>query len=118
MHISLVQCWPNEACYLGYQLNMHAAMAHGCYAILSGERLHDFFIGVTFVDFTTKPQPGNYSLCRTQYMAAATDGQILDLHCDPGVEGRYVCIQVLGSNQPLTLCEVQVFEAGQIHKCC
>ena len=86
--------------------------------ILSGNRLHDFFIGVTYDDFTTTPQPGNYPLCRAQYSGAATSGQILDLQCNPGVKGRYVWIQVPGTSHGLTLCEVQVFEAGQLHEYC
>ena len=93
-------------------------MAHDCYTILSGDRLHDFFIGVTYDDFTTTPQPDSYPLCRAQYTGAATDGQILDLECNPGVSGRYVWIQVPGTSEILTLCEVQVFEAGQLHEYC
>ena len=79
--------------------------------ILSGSRLHDFFIGVTNDDFTTAPQPGNYPLCQ-RYSGRAIDGQILDLKCNSVVRGRYVWIQVPGKGQILTLCEVQVFEAG------
>ena len=79
---------------------------------LSGGRLHDFFIGVTNKDFTTAPKLGNYPLCRARYSGSTTNGQVLDLKCDPGVRGRYVLIQVPGYDQILTLCEVQVFEAG------
>ena len=84
--------------------------------ILSGNRLHDFFIGVTYDDFTSAPQPGNYPLCRAQYTGAAP--KILDVQCDPGVKGRYVWIQVPGNTQILTLCEVQVFEGGQLNEYC
>ena len=87
-----------------------------CYTILSGERLHDFFVGVTYEDYNTTPQPGSYPLCHTQYTGAATNGQILDLQCDPGVKGRYVWIQIPGTNEILTLCEVEVFEAGELHE--
>ena len=86
--------------------------------ILSRERLHDFFVGVTYENFRIAPKPGMYPLCRAQYAGKATNGQILDLECDPGVRGRYVWIQVPGNGQILTLCEVQVFEAGDVHEYC
>ena len=82
----------------------------------SGSRLHDFLIGVTKVDLVTAPIPGNYPLCLGQYSGAATDGQILDLECDTGVSGRYVWIQILGTDEILTLCEVEVYEAGQLYQ--
>ena len=98
-----------------YQCNIQSKLAYGSYTILSGEELHDFFIGVTYGDFATAPEPGNYSLCQEQYKGAVTTGQILDLQCDRGVKGRYVWIQVPGDKEILALCEVQVFEAGQLH---
>ena len=85
--------------------------------ILSGERLHDFLIGVTKKDFKGAPD-GKYPLCRALYAGKATNGQILDLECDPGVNGQYVWITVPGNKQILTLCEVQVFEAGKLHEYC
>ena len=94
---------------------MQVTLAYGCYTILSGERLHDFFIGVTYGDF---PKPVSYPLCRQQYTGAATNGEILDIQCDPGVKGQYVWIQIPGTRETLTLCEVQVFEAGQLNEYC
>ena len=79
------------------------------YFLNSGDRLHDFFVGVTVLDMTD-PQPGQYPLCQSQYIGAATNGQILDLVCNPGVQGRYVWIQIpTGTFEILTLCEVEVY---------
>ena len=86
--------------------------------ILSGGRLHDFLIGVTKKDFRRRPRLTKNRLCRSRYSGKASNGQILDLECDPGVKGRYVWIQVKGRKQILTLCEVQVFEAGEYIEYC
>ena len=72
---------------------------------------------MTSDDFATAPEPGSYPLCIAQYKGAATNGQVLDIKCNSGVKGRYVWIQVPGK-QYLTLCEVQVFEAGTLHEYC
>ena len=100
----------------GYQCNMQVELAYGCYTILSGERLHNFFVGVTSDDYKTAPKPGSYPLCHKKYTGTATNGQILDIQCDAGVMGQYVWIQVQGDEETLTLCEVQVFEAGMLHE--
>ena len=84
--------------------------------ILSGERLHDFLIGVTYNDFTAAPKPGSYALCRAKYTGRASNGEILDLECDPGVKGRYVWIQIPGRTNILTLCEVEVFGSGELYE--
>ena len=67
-----------------------------------GSRLHDFNVGVT--------KNGAYSLC-TQYKGSATNGQVLTLHCTAPIQGRYVTIQIPGSDEILTLCEVEIYEA-------
>ena len=85
------------------------------FALHPGNFLHDFFIGVTMDDFTSTPQPGNYTLCTPQYNGAATTGQILNLCCDLGVEGRYVWIQVPGTSQQMNICEVEVYQSGQCY---
>ena len=79
----------------------------------SGHFLHDFYTGVTMADISGKPQPGDYPLCTSQFVGAATDGQIIELTCDPGIVGQYVWIQIPGPSEVLTLCEVEVYAGGE-----
>ena len=51
----------------------------------------------------------NVSECAT-LTSEPPHGQILEIHCQPDVGGRYVTIMKIGaSGEPLRLCEVQVF---------
>ena len=38
----------------------------------------------------------------------ATESQVIEVRCAPGVSGRYVVVQIMGQ-QYLTLCEVEVY---------
>ena len=79
------------------------------HSINLGDLLHDFFVGVTMDDITS-PEPGKYPLCLPQQMGKATTGQILDLKCDSGVQGRYVWLQVPGTeSEILNICELEVY---------
>ena len=78
-----------------------------------GSRLTGFYIGIT-VDPLTTVTLGNYPQCGGQYLEPAYDGQIMDIDCDPDMEGRYVYIQLPGLEY-LTLCEVEVYEVGKLN---
>ena len=82
---------------------------------IKGWRLHDFNVGVTDTDPTIEspnPSPSNYDLCGS-YNGVVCDGGIVDMVCDVSTRGRYVIVQILGTSQVLTLCEVQVFESSK-----
>ena len=79
----------------------------------AGDRPHDLYVGVTTDDFASTPQPGNYTLCQPQFCGAAAIGHVVELECDVGVKGRYVWIQLPGSAENLTICEVEVNRAGK-----
>ena len=85
---------------------------------ISGEKLHDFFIGVTLEDVTAagKPVPGSYPLCMPQFSGAASNGDILYFSCAPNLIGRFVLIQISGPDSVLTLCEVEVYGTGKTLK--
>lgn len=70
--------------------------------------LHDFdvYIGAksSHGDFAS----AGYTLCH-HYTGTVASGDIVTVECSTVIHGRYVAIQISGSNQKLTLCEVQVF---------
>ena len=83
---------------------------------LSGERLHDFYIGLTNTSVTSvAPTP---SLMRTppQHICAAytgpvPDDQFVHLQCAPHSVGRYLVVQIeSGTGNYLTMCEVDVYQ--------
>ena len=80
-----------------------------------GDHLRDFYIGVTMDDLD-RPEPGKYPLCRAQYIGAAKAGQKLTLQCEPWTKGRYVWIQMQATSEFLSLCEVEVYGAGQLYQ--
>ena len=78
--------------------------------LFKGERLHDFNVGVTSLDPTVAPpSPSTYSLCAA-FVGVA--GPTVNITCNTGIVGRYVVIQIPGSGQMLTLCEVEVFTSS------
>ena len=56
------------------------------------------------------PAVTNYPLCAT-YSGKA--GAVTDLICTTDIVGRYVIVQIPGSSEILTLCEVEVFGVGK-----
>ncbi|CAH1274526.1 FGFR3 [Branchiostoma lanceolatum] len=47
--------------------------------------------------------------CGQTYTATLITGQIFLVHCDPPIPGRYVSVQMMGTEARLTLCEVEVY---------
>ena len=78
----------------------------------SGERFHDFKIGVTNDspnDVT--PAVDNYPLCYS-HTGTLTNGPEFTADCTTPTAGRYVIIQVPGENEFLQICEVKVYAQG------
>ena len=69
-------------------------------------------------DISRKPQPGDYTLCTSQFVGAAAASQVIELTCDPDVIGQYVWIQIPGPAEILTLCEVEVYAGWYRYKRC
>ena len=59
------------------------------------------------------PAVTNYPLCAT-YSGAASAGEMLDIACSDIIVGRHVIIQIPGTSEILTLCEVEVFGPGEL----
>ena len=75
------------------------------------DRLHDFQVGVSDNcpnDIT--PAVTNYPLCATY---SGTAGAVTDISCTAAVVGRYVIVQIPGSSEILTICELEVFGVGK-----
>ncbi len=53
--------------------------------------------------------PADYEIC-VQYDGPAANGEVIRLYCLAEVRGRYIIIQIIGSNQKLILCEVVVIQ--------
>ncbi|XP_078696559.1 sushi, von Willebrand factor type A, EGF and pentraxin domain-containing protein 1-like isoform X3 [Branchiostoma floridae x Branchiostoma belcheri] len=69
-----------------------------------GERLKDLMVRVgPNEDFSQNTQ------CGGTYTDTPTDGQTIEMHCNPPIAGRYVSIQVMGRKEFLSLCEVEVY---------
>lgn len=73
----------------------------------TAEELHDYDIGVTDEPPSSQtPSPVNYDLCHHVVGGAQS---VATITCNPVVSGRYVVIQIAGSSEILTLCEVVVY---------
>ncbi|CAH1277274.1 EGF [Branchiostoma lanceolatum] len=71
---------------------------------LQGERLKYFMVRVgPNEDFALNDQ------CGETYTDTPTDGQTIDVYCNPAISGRYVSVQLIERTDFLTLCEVEVF---------
>ena len=57
---------------------------------------------------TVVPAPSNYDLCGA-YSGTVGAGAKVTIDCDPNIIGRYMVIQIPGSSETLTLCEVEAF---------
>ena len=78
-----------------------------------GERLSNFYIGVTNVSPSTDApsiRPQNYDVC-AYYKGEFPHGGTAMIGCTSTVSGRYLIIQ-LGDRAELSLCEVQVYATG------
>jgi len=102
----------NGAAWWAVDLGLRAAVAHvritnrgDC----CGERLKNFYIGVTEMSpWTTKPPVlSNGQIC-SHYTGSPPTGVLLDIHCDAVVQGRYLYI-MLSQPDYLSLCEVEVY---------
>ncbi len=82
--------------------------------IFSAHRLHDFNVGLVEreVSYGETIDPASYPLC-THYTGAVPSGATVILDCDYSGAALVVLIQIPGTNERLTLCEVQV-EAVEI----
>ena len=74
------------------------------YTFFSGERLHDFTIGLT----NTSDVEINPSMCASYSGIAPTD-RFVDLLCAPVTRGRHLFVKV-PSGTYLTLCKVDVWQ--------
>ncbi|XP_035697814.1 uncharacterized protein LOC118430887 [Branchiostoma floridae] len=69
-----------------------------------GERLKDFAVRVgPNEDFSLNGQ------CGETYTDTPTDGQTIVVYCNPPISGRYVSVQLMGREDYLSLCEVEVY---------
>ncbi|XP_066271170.1 uncharacterized protein [Branchiostoma lanceolatum] len=69
-----------------------------------GERLKNFTVRVgPNEDFAQNNQ------CGATYTDTPTDGQTIEVYCNPPISGRYVSIQLMGRKDFLSLCEVEVY---------
>ena len=75
---------------------------------ISDTRLHDFQIGYLYDWPTGSLDPSSYPLCAT-YSGAVGSGATESVNCNANNSGRFIVVQIPGSNERLTLCEVKVF---------
>ena len=80
------------------------------YFLISGPRLHDFKVGVTDVSpLLSPPNTTSSQLCGT-YTGDVLSGTYANVSCTPNTNlGRYVIIQMPGTNETLCMCEVEVY---------
>ena len=86
---------------------------------LSGDRLKDFYVGVTDNLPTTvapTPSPINYELCH-HYAGQVPQGARERILCDGPVTGRYLIVQLTGTNY-LTLCAVEAYASKSTESQC
>ena len=73
-----------------------------------GDTLSNFYVGVTEIsphDVPPHPHPPNYKLC-LHYRSPFLQGAQEAMTCSFPVSGRYIVIQLLTAETPLSLCEV------------
>ncbi|XP_078614388.1 uncharacterized protein LOC144883667 [Branchiostoma floridae x Branchiostoma japonicum] len=69
-----------------------------------GERLKNFMVRVgPNEDFAQNDQ------CGEMYTGTPEDGQTIVVYCSPPIPGRYVSVQLMGREDNLSLCEVEVY---------
>ena len=96
----------NERCHIRYSAAQCRIPSH----IHAGERLRDFYIGVTNdspVTVTPTTNPTSYPVC-FYYTGAFPSGTRDVIVCDDEMTGRYVVIQ-LTTSESLALCEVEIY---------
>ncbi len=82
----------------------------------SGDRLADFYVGVSDdspTAVTPSPSPRTYAVCH-HYIETVLQGARVRIVCGSPLVGRYVIIQLTGTNY-LTMCEVEVY-SGELEK--
>lgn len=59
---------------------------------------------------TQAPTPSKlFKVCKSLSGSKPPYGEIIEIHCEPDIVGRYVTIMKLGAKEePLTICEVSV----------
>ena len=85
---------------------------------IAEQRLHDFYVRVSMISPEEEtPSASNSQLCGFQSEHPAASGTAT-ITCDsPLPWGRYVSVQIEGSSEVLTLCEVEVFGKGNHSHC-
>ena len=87
----------------------------------TGNRSNNFVVGLTN-DILTAHSPAlwNYTLCG-QYPGAVSDGATVSVHCTNTYERRlgfrFVIVQFPTSEEPLNVCEIEVFAFGIVALC-
>ncbi|XP_066290517.1 uncharacterized protein [Branchiostoma lanceolatum] len=71
-----------------------------------GERLRNFMVRVGLFEEIRENTP-----CGSIYSATPSDGQTIDVRCAEPISGRWVSVQLIGREDYLSLCEVQVYTA-------
>ncbi|XP_066269746.1 uncharacterized protein [Branchiostoma lanceolatum] len=77
-----------------------------------GERLRNFMVRVGPFEDLRENTP-----CGDIYSETPSDGETIDVRCAEPISGRWVSVQLIGREDYLSLCEVQVYAvAGQVAK--
>ena len=74
-------------------------------------RLHDFYVHVSMISPEEEaPSAANSQLCGF-HAASVAASAMATMTCNTPLQwGRYVSVQIVGSNELITLCEFEVFE--------
>ncbi|CAH1252412.1 PTPRF [Branchiostoma lanceolatum] len=77
-----------------------------------GERLRNFMVRVGPFEDLLENTP-----CGDIYTETPSDGETIDVRCSEPISGRWVSVQLIGREDYLSLCEVQIYAlAGQVAK--
>ena len=72
------------------------------------DTLQDFEIYIGSASADGNFPSNGYKLCK-KFPGSVTSGDAIKINCTSVTTGRFVAIQMLGTNKVLTLCEVDVF---------
>ncbi|XP_066270827.1 uncharacterized protein [Branchiostoma lanceolatum] len=73
-----------------------------------GERLQNFMVRVGPFEDLRENTP-----CGDIYSETPSDGETIDVRCAEPISGRWVSVQLIGREDYLSLCEVQVFSGSE-----